>query len=118
MSEAVVITVNGSSLQFTEPIARWSAISRSSTSKATANVRAQVAGHAGFGTDSGSLTRVETQTHIVNDRRQPGTADATGIGRARSSTLDSIGVLASFDGRSQTSVHPGQFPVIDVAADA
>jgi hypothetical protein len=85
---------------------------------ATANVRAQVAGHAGFGTDSGSLTRVETQTHIVNDRRQAGVADATGIARARSSTLDSIGVLASFDARPETSVYPGQSPAIDVMADA
>ena len=34
-SRAVVITVNGPSLQFTEPIARGSAISRPSTSKAT-----------------------------------------------------------------------------------
>jgi hypothetical protein len=83
-----------------------------------ADVRAQVAGIRGLGQDSDYGGFVRTSTHVVNDFRQPGTVDSYGLARARSASFDSIGVFASLDARRETVTYPGQFPVVDVAANA
>src|SRR5262245_20357649 len=85
---------------------------------AQVSVRAQLPGRAGFGTDDTHFYTATTGTYITNEVRSPGTIDSLAQARARSSTVNSIGVYAALDARRQTVIPAGDFPIVEATADA